>query len=78
MDHKKEIQETRRWDDNKDATYSCDPRKTLRNNPKSIEDYKAGKKKAQGFLVGQCIKALKGKGDPKMVTQLLNSKLQGL
>lgn len=50
----------------------------LKNNPKSIEDYKAGKKKAQGFLMGQCMKALKGKGDPKAVTQLLNSKLQGL
>lgn len=50
----------------------------LQNNPKSIEDYKAGKKKAQGFLMGQCMKALKGKGDPKAVTQLLNSKLQEL
>lgn len=50
----------------------------LQSNPKSIEDYKAGKKKAQGFLMGQCMKALKGKGDPKAVTQLLNSKLQEL
>ena len=50
----------------------------LKDNPKSIEDYKAGKKKAQGFLMGQCMKALKGKGDPKAVTQLLNSKLQSL
>ena len=50
----------------------------LQDNPKSIEDYKAGKKKAQGFLMGQCMKALKGKGDPKVVTQLLNSKLQAL
>lgn len=47
----------------------------LRDNPKSVADYQAGKKKAQGFLMGQCMKALKGKGDPKAVTQLLNRKL---
>ncbi|MGN0294145.1 MAG: Asp-tRNA(Asn)/Glu-tRNA(Gln) amidotransferase subunit GatB [Lachnospiraceae bacterium] len=40
-------------------------------NPKSVEDYKAGKKKAMGFLVGQTMKAMKGKANPQMVNQIL-------
>ncbi len=47
-------------------------------NPQSVEDYKAGKKKASGFLMGQCMKALKGKGDPKVVSQTLGKKLSAL
>ena len=45
-------------------------------NPQSVADYKAGKKKAIGFLVGQTMKAMKGKADPgtvnKMLTEILN------
>ena len=45
-------------------------------NPQSVVDYKAGKKKAIGFLVGQTMKAMKGKADPgtvnKMLTEILN------
>ena len=41
------------------------------NNPKSVEDYKAGKTKAIGFLVGQTMRATKGKADPGMVNQIL-------
>ena len=41
------------------------------NNPKSVEDYKAGKKKAMGFFVGQTMRAMKGKADPAMVNQIL-------
>ena len=40
-------------------------------NPKSVEDFKAGKKKAMGFLVGQTMKAMKGKANPQMVNQIL-------
>ena len=40
-------------------------------NPKSVEDYKAGKKKAIGFLVGQTMKEMKGKADPAMVNKIL-------
>ena len=40
-------------------------------NPKSVEDYKGGKKKAMGFLVGQTMKAMKGKADPGMVNQMV-------
>lgn len=50
----------------------------LANNPKSIEDYKNGKKNVVGFLVGQCMKASKGKGNPKMINQLLSKTLSGL
>ncbi|MCD7917442.1 MAG: Asp-tRNA(Asn)/Glu-tRNA(Gln) amidotransferase subunit GatB [Clostridiales bacterium] len=48
----------------------------LAENPQSVADYKAGKKKAVGFLMGQCMKRLKGKGDPKAVSALLNQKLE--
>lgn len=47
----------------------------LAANPKSIEDYKGGKKNVVGFLVGQCMKASKGKGNPKMINQMLAKKL---
>ena len=45
--------------------------KIVADNPKSVEDYKAGKKKAMGFLVGQTMKAMKGKANPQMVNQIL-------
>lgn len=40
-------------------------------NPQSVADYKAGKKKAIGFLVGQTMKAMKGKADPGTVNKIL-------
>lgn len=40
-------------------------------NPQSVADYKGGKKKAIGFLVGQAMKAMKGKADPGAVNQIL-------
>lgn len=40
-------------------------------NPQSVSDYRAGKTKAIGFLVGQTMKAMKGKADPAMVNQFL-------
>ena len=40
-------------------------------NPQSVEDYHNGKEKAIGFLVGQTMKAMKGKADPGMVNQIL-------
>ena len=40
-------------------------------NPQSVADYKGGKKKAIGFLVGQTMKAMKGKANPGMVNQIL-------
>ncbi|MCM1251217.1 MAG: Asp-tRNA(Asn)/Glu-tRNA(Gln) amidotransferase subunit GatB [Clostridium sp.] len=40
-------------------------------NPQSVEDYRGGKEKALGFLVGQTMKAMKGKADPAAVNQML-------
>lgn len=44
-------------------------------NPKSVEDYRNGKEKAIGFLVGQTMKAMRGKADPASVTGLLKELL---
>lgn len=40
-------------------------------NPQSVQDFKNGKGKAAGFLVGQTMRAMKGKADPRMVEQLV-------
>ncbi|KKI91390.1 glutamyl-tRNA amidotransferase [Bacillus sp. SA1-12] len=45
-------------------------------NPKSIEDFKNGKQKAIGFLVGQIMKATKGQANPPMVNKLLMEEIQ--
>lgn len=50
----------------------------LNSNPKSIEDFKAGKKQAMGFLVGQVMKATKGQANPGLVNKLLGEKLNNL
>lgn len=47
----------------------------LVENPQSVEDYRNGKEKAIGFLVGQTMKAMKGKADPGLVNQLLKELL---
>jgi aspartyl-tRNA(Asn)/glutamyl-tRNA(Gln) amidotransferase subunit B len=45
--------------------------KVVASNPQSVADYKAGKEKAIGFLVGQIMKETKGKANPGLVNQLL-------
>ncbi len=47
-------------------------------NTQSVEDYKAGKKKAMGFLVGQTMKAMKGKANPGMINKILTEILDSL
>ena len=47
----------------------------IATNPQSVEDYRNGKEKAIGFLVGQTMKAMKGKADPGMVNQILKELL---
>ncbi len=44
-------------------------------NPKTVDDWKAGKRAAAGFLVGQVMKLSKGKADPKLVGQLVSERL---
>lgn len=50
----------------------------VKDNPKSVEDYKAGKKKAIGFLVGQTMRATQGKADPGIVNKILKEILDNL
>lgn len=44
-------------------------------NPQSVADYNSGKEKAIGFLVGQTMKAMKGKADPGMINKILKELL---
>ena len=49
--------------------------RVLAENPQSVSDYQAGKTKAIGFLVGQTMKAMKGKADPGIVNKILKEML---
>ena len=44
-------------------------------NPKVVEDYRGGKTNALGFLVGQCMRASKGKGNPNILREMLEKAL---
>lgn len=54
-------------------TSSLEPmiQEIIDNNPKSVADYKAGKKKALGFFVGQVMKATKGQANPAVVNEVI-------
>ena len=45
--------------------------KIVADSPQSVADYKSGKVKAMGFLVGQTMKEMKGKADPGMINQIV-------
>ena len=49
----------------------------LAANPVMVEQYKGGKTGLIGFFVGQCMKAMKGQGNPKLINQMLSQKLEG-
>ncbi|WP_413193319.1 Asp-tRNA(Asn)/Glu-tRNA(Gln) amidotransferase subunit GatB [Pararobbsia alpina] len=49
----------------------------LAANPKSVEEFRSGKEKAFNALVGQAMKATKGKANPAQVNELLKKKLEG-
>jgi aspartyl-tRNA(Asn)/glutamyl-tRNA(Gln) amidotransferase subunit B len=49
----------------------------LAANPKQVEDYRAGKEKAFNSLVGQVMKASRGKANPAQVNEILRGKLRG-
>ena len=50
----------------------------VETNPKSVEDYKAGKTKALGFLVGQIMKQSRGQANPAVINRLLVEKLNSM
>ena len=52
-------------------------KQVLAEHPKEVADYKAGKTKVFGFLVGQVMKATRGKANPTMVNEILKGMLQG-
>lgn len=52
--------------------------KVVAGNPQSVADYKAGKTKAMGFIVGQTMKAMKGAADPAEVNKIVKEVLESL
>ena len=50
--------------------------RVLEEHPQSAADYRAGKEKALGFLMGRVMKELKGKADPGAVNARLKSRLE--
>jgi len=50
--------------------------KILNDNPQSVKDYKAGKEKALGFLVGQAMKETKGKANPQMLNKMFKDEIK--
>ena len=51
-------------------------KKVIADNPQAVVDYKGGKEKALGALVGQTMKAMKGKANPGLVNQKLREMLK--
>jgi len=49
--------------------------KVIAENPKQLEQYRAGKTKLQGFFAGQVMKASKGKANPVLLNKILGEKL---
>ena len=50
-------------------------REVLEANPQSVADYRSGKEKAMGFLVGQTMRLMKGKADPGLVNKIVKDLL---
>jgi aspartyl-tRNA(Asn)/glutamyl-tRNA(Gln) amidotransferase subunit B len=67
-------------DEAKESTSNMDSivDEVLSNNPKAVEDYKAGKQASLGFLLGQVMQKTKGSADPNSATKsILIEKLNG-
>ncbi len=69
--------------ENKDLKQINDPdiilpiiNEVIAKNPENVEKYKNGNKKLFGFFVGQVLKATKGRGNPKVVNELVGEKLK--
>ncbi|HHY91043.1 MAG TPA: Asp-tRNA(Asn)/Glu-tRNA(Gln) amidotransferase GatCAB subunit B, partial [Clostridiales bacterium] len=50
--------------------------KVIEENPQSVMDYKNGKERALGFLVGQAMKASKGKANPGLANKLIREMIE--
>ena len=51
-------------------------KKVLEENPQSVADFRSGKEKAIGFLVGQAMKVSKGKANPQVMNKIIKELLQ--
>lgn len=51
--------------------------RVLKDHPQQVKDYRKGKEKIFGFLVGEVMKLTRGKANPKLVNDLLREKLKG-
>ena len=49
----------------------------MQDNPDKVAAYRGGKKGLQGFFMGQIMKAMKGQGNPKVISQIVTDKLEG-
>ncbi len=58
-----------------DGALAAAVEETLCENPKVVEEYRSGKEKVFGFLVGQVMKKMMGKADPGRVNELLKKRL---
>ena len=57
------------------ASIETDVDQVLAAHPDQVEEYRSGKDKVFGFLVGQVMKATKGKANPKIVNEILRKKI---
>lgn len=76
MDPEKYIEEKGLKTVNDESALRETIKRIMEENPKSVSDYRNGKEKALGFLVGQTMKEMKGKANPEMVNRILKELLQ--
>ena len=75
IDPEKYVKENGLAQENDESALREAVQKVIDDNPKSVADYRGGKEKAIGFLVGQTMKAMQGKANPGIVTGLLKELL---
>lgn len=75
IDPDKYIEENGLKQVNDEGALKATVEKVIADNPQSVADYRAGKEKVIGFLVGQTMKAMQGKANPGMVNKLLKELL---
>ncbi len=71
IDPEKYVEENGLKQDNDEEGLRKIIEEVVENNPQSVEDFKNGKEKAIGFLVGQTMKATKGKANPGIINKIL-------
>ena len=75
IDPERYVEEHGLKSDNDEDALRATIEQIVKDNPQSVEDYHNGKEKAIGFLVGQTMKATKGKANPGIVNKILKELL---